>query len=234
MKSLAEHVGNRIRMFRKAQGVSVEQLAAKIHKSKATLYKYENGKISVDVDTLSDICSALNIEAAYFFDRPLNKKNLSVIDSFFNTGYIYTYYYDGRIRRVVSSLLVIRPINEEGIHHVSFFMNIADFTEPEQSRYMYSGTLSSHETVSYVIMQNITLPIETMVIQVVHPFQTSQSTWGLFLGLSDQPLAPMATKMLFSRVQYSKQDLLDYPLIFTKEELKSIQKQNALILSIRQ
>ena len=113
-------------------------------------------------------------------------------------------------------------------------MNLKDFNQPEYSRYIYRGSLISHELVSFFIMENITLPIETMTIEVIHPFQTEQTTWGVFLGLSDQPLAPMTTKMLFSKVPLSNKELEAYPLAFTKDELKSIRRNNSLLLSIRE
>ena len=49
MGELAVHVGQKIRLFRKIQGLTVEQLAARIQKSKATVYKYESGQIPLDV-----------------------------------------------------------------------------------------------------------------------------------------------------------------------------------------
>jgi len=233
MTNLAEHVGKRIRYFRKSRGLTVEHLASKIHKSKATVYKYECGKIPIDIDTLSDISTALNIEVTHFFDLPYTKGHVHAKVSFFNTNCLFAYYYDGRSKQIVKSLLRFRPGTDDDLYHASFYMNLPDFTDLEKSRYIYSGTLSSHETVSYCILENITLPIETLIIQIVHPFQTSNSTWGLFLGLSDQPLAPMATKILLSRVQLSNQELNAYPLIFTKDELSRIRKQNAILLSIR-
>ena len=105
MGKLAVHVGSRIRLFRKAHGLTVEQLGARIQKSKATIYKYESGQIPVDVDTLLDIASALNVEPAYFFDLPFSKKICTPQISFFDSNCLYAYYYDGRIKQVVHSLL---------------------------------------------------------------------------------------------------------------------------------
>ena len=41
---------------------TLQQLADKIHKSRASVSKYETGEIVVDVETLYDISRALNVE----------------------------------------------------------------------------------------------------------------------------------------------------------------------------
>lgn len=235
MNQIEKQIGYRIRMFRKLQGLSVEQLGAAIGKSKATVYKYESGLIPVSVDTLFDIAEALKIAPTYFFDTPSAsvKKNPKV--GLFDKGRLYAYYFDGRIRQVVRSLLTFYPDADEGEgYRATFYMHLHDFSKPEYSRYIYSGKLTSHEMVSYFILENLTLPIETFVIEVLHPLQTNLNTWGLFLGISDQPLTPMATKILFSKVPLTQQELQTYPLMFTKEELKSIREKNAILLSIRE
>ena len=235
MDQLPNLVGRKIRFFRKAQGLSVEQLAGLIQKSKATVYKYESGEIPIDLSTLGQVALALKVEPAYFFELPSVSRTAPARISFFDTPKLYAYYYDGRIKQEVKSLLSFRDGEGSGQGcTVSFFMNVKEFSLPESARYIYSGTLSSHETVTYCILENMTLPIETLIMEIVHPFQTSKYTWGLFLGLSDQPLAPMAAKFLISKAPLSPQELKECPLKFSKEELARIRQQNAILLSIRE
>lgn len=233
-ESLSLRVGKRIRSFRKARGLSVSQVSDLIGKSEATYYKYESGLISPDIDTIQRISQALQIEPTFLFDIPhIGKSSVKNI-AYLDLGKLYSYYYDGRIQSIVKSLLLFYKKDEEKTESTAFFyMNLHDFGEPEKSRYIYSGQLRSHEMVSYFIMENVTMPIETLLIQLVHPMQTSQTTWGIFMGLSDQPTAPMTTKMLFSRSPLSAKELESFPLAFTKEELLGIRKRNAILLSIR-
>ncbi|RGZ00452.1 helix-turn-helix transcriptional regulator [Clostridium sp. AM58-1XD] len=234
MSELTKEVGERLRAYRKMRGMTVEQLAKKIDRSNPTVYKYESGQISLDVDTIEAIAKVLKISPAFFFGTPETHTKAHPLIPFFDTNRLYTYYFDGRIKKQVKSLLTFYPDMNGDRFACSFYMNLADFSRPEQSRYLYSGRMISHETVSYFVMENITLPIESLTIQMIHPFQTSQTTWGIFMGLSDQPLAPMSTKMLFSKEPLSAQELSDYPLAFTKEEMKSIKNKNAILLSIRE
>ena len=62
MSKISEHVGGRIRTFRKQQGMTLQKLADKIHKSRASLSKYENGEITLDIETLYEISEALGVE----------------------------------------------------------------------------------------------------------------------------------------------------------------------------
>lgn len=232
--SLSERVGHRIRSFRKARGISIAELSARTGKSQATLYKYETGQISPDIETLGSIANVLKTEPTFLLDAPRLGVHAAPSIAYLSTGKLYAYYYDGRIKSLVKSLLTFYHQPTDDTWHVTFYMNVKNFDDPENARYLYVGTPIFHETVSFFIMENQTLPIETFVIELVHPMQTLQTTWGLFMGLSDEPVAPMATKMLFSRKPLTDKELASYPLAFTKEQLKSIRMKNALLLSIRE
>ena len=62
MSSFSYFVGQRIKKYRKSRGYTIEQFSAMINKSKATLSKYENGAITIDIETLYDIAQALDID----------------------------------------------------------------------------------------------------------------------------------------------------------------------------
>ena len=42
-----EHIGARIRLFRKHQNLTLEELAYMVHKSPSTICKYENGSVNL-------------------------------------------------------------------------------------------------------------------------------------------------------------------------------------------
>jgi len=234
MSIISEKVGSKIRYFRKSRGMTIEQLARQIQKSKATMYKYESGQIPMDIDALSDIAQALQVDISYLFDQPLFQPIPAPHIPFFNTSMLYAYYYNGRSKQVVTSLLTFAfKQNDSDTFDTSFYMNVPDIDAFDRAQYIYAGQLSAYDTVSYCMLQNLTLRVEKLIIQIVHPFQTSQYTWGLFQGLSDEPFAPMATKILLSKAPISSEELGEYPLTFTREELKIFKEKNALLLTIR-
>lgn len=78
MDSYSAYVGTRIKHFRKAQNLTIEELARAISKSKSAVSKYENGQISIDIETLRDIAEALkiNVSQIIYYTAPPRKINL--------------------------------------------------------------------------------------------------------------------------------------------------------------
>ena len=61
MSDFTCYVGKQIRRYRKAGKMTLQDLADAIHKSRATICKYENGEISVDIETLYEISQVLQV-----------------------------------------------------------------------------------------------------------------------------------------------------------------------------
>lgn len=58
-------IGEKIRMLRKQNNMSAEELARKINKDRATIYRYERGDIeNLPVTILEPIAAALNVDPA--------------------------------------------------------------------------------------------------------------------------------------------------------------------------
>lgn len=56
------NLGQRLREYRKAKNITIEELGNLIGKSKATVNRYETGEILMDILTVLEICNALNID----------------------------------------------------------------------------------------------------------------------------------------------------------------------------
>lgn len=61
MSNICIHVGNQIRYFRKLRGISLKEFSLLLNKSISTISKYENGSISVDIQTLEKIAHILGV-----------------------------------------------------------------------------------------------------------------------------------------------------------------------------
>ena len=59
--NIQQTVGDNIRKFRQARGMTMEDLAARIYKGKSTISKYEKGSIAIDIATLVEIAIALEV-----------------------------------------------------------------------------------------------------------------------------------------------------------------------------
>ena len=73
MSTLSHLIGSRIRTFRKKQGMTLQELAEQISKSRATVSKYENGEIVIDIETLTHISEVLHVPLAQLAEKPQPK-----------------------------------------------------------------------------------------------------------------------------------------------------------------
>lgn len=234
MGKLTAYLGHQIKTLRKMKGISVERLSQLIKKSPATIYKYESGQIALDIDSIAEIADALDIDLIHFLSfAPKNKTTAFTKHSFFSFNKLYAYFYDGRTKRLTKSILVFSPNNTANEPYKAIlYFDVYNFETPEIARYIYSGTLTCLETVSYFILKNVSFDVETFVIEMLNPMGTSNYTWGLFLGLSEYPLSPMATKLLIAKTPLQQEDLDKMSLKFTKEELRIIKEKNAIFLNL--
>lgn len=64
MDNIKLTLGDKIRVIRRARGLTQEQLANKIGIQRIQISWYETGKIHPSINTLEWICKALNIKAS--------------------------------------------------------------------------------------------------------------------------------------------------------------------------
>lgn len=114
MSEINQYIGKQIRMYRKVQGLTLQQLADMIHKSRATMSKYETGEITLDVETLYDISNALHINMNQLTDyksaieiAPPAAPSPTVHSPFFEANRLYFYFYDGRYKRLKDGIIDI-------------------------------------------------------------------------------------------------------------------------------
>ena len=143
MNKISCHAGARIRMYRKSQGLTLQQLADMVHKSRASMSKYENGEITLDVETLYEIAQALQVSTAQLLDyRPQSQERVEQIalsqqkSPFFQAQKLYFYFYDGRYNRLKDGVINIHEKeNEPGNYEAS--LSISSVTQNGKSSEVY-------------------------------------------------------------------------------------------------
>lgn len=120
MDEINIRVGRQIRRYRKAARWTLQQLADAIHKSRATVCKYERGEIAADVSTLGDISGALQVPLSQLVSFPPEESALRpplagpVRQSpFFQARRLYFYFYDGRYHRLKDGVIDIQEETEQ-------------------------------------------------------------------------------------------------------------------------
>lgn len=70
-------IGERIKKRRKELGISVDEVAAKLNKNRATIYRYESDEIeNMSINILEPLAHALNTTPAYLMGWEIESKEL--------------------------------------------------------------------------------------------------------------------------------------------------------------
>lgn len=82
--NISKILGNNIKQIRTFEGLTQEQLAEKINKSSHFISLLERGESGLSLNTIIDICKALNTDTNSIFAGVVNSPNTT---SFFNKSY---------------------------------------------------------------------------------------------------------------------------------------------------
>lgn len=212
------------------KGYSLESFAKLIGKSPSTLSKYENGNISIDIETLFEISMALNLDISHFVDCPIdsaNQKSLLPTKTIFgDSNELYMYFYDGRINSIVCSLIKGR-INEQTMVFESYlFMGLDSFDKYENCKYYYHGEFKPNDIVSTFMFENQSNSMEHLVIYISNPLGNAGMAMGLIVGVSAFTFLPTASKVMLSRTILREDEYLKNLLVFSKDDIRAMKKQN--------
>ena len=240
MSEINRHIGARIRSYRKVQGLTLQQLADKIHKSRATLSKYETGEITLDAETLYEISNALGIEMNQLTDYHPPKPELPAPTSdytgkspFFQADRLYFYFYDGRYNRLKDGIITIhKNTASNGMYQASLSISAVTATGRSSEIY-YSGKVLYSDMLIRFSFVNQYNTLEEDLLYIFNPLELRDFTEGLLCGISSADLMPCAFKCLVTLTPQETTEELKQQLLITQKELRRWQKLNMFIVDNR-
>ena len=240
MSKINQHIGNRIRSFRKSQGLTLQQLADRIHKSRASLSKYENGEITLDVETLYEISQALGVEMNRLADfqdtkpAPLPAVPTGLNRSpFYQAERLYFYFYDGRYNRLKDGIITIHKKGDDSGNHEATLTISAVTPTGRSSDIYYSGKVVYSDMLIRFSFVNQYNTLEEDLLYIFNPLELRDFTEGLLCGISSADLMPCAFKCLVTLIPQEPTEELKQHLLITPKELRRWQKLNMLIVDNR-
>ncbi len=225
--SVTSEIGAKIKYFRKSKHFSLQEMADLLYKSKSTLSKYENGQISIDIETLYAIAKVLGVHVEQLLYSEPMQKALYTVPAFFRTlSQFYIYYYDGRIREI--SRCVVDILSQAGGNHfkVMMYMNIESYEHYQNCENTYFGFLHHYDALSKLTLTNRDNPMEQVTITILASFLDAPSKMGLFTGISSRPMMPVATKVMISKKKQREDAALVGHLKISKEDIKTMKLYN--------
>lgn len=240
MNELNEHIGNRIRMYRKVQGMTLQQLADTIHKSRASVSKYETGEITLDIETLFDISKALQVSLNQLTDfqppapEPAQEEPHAIGKSpFFQAKRLYFYFYDGRYKRLKDGIIdIYEQKNKPGQYEASLSISTVS-PNGRSSEVYYTGRVVYSDMLIRFSFVNQCNTLEEDLLYIFNPLEIRDSTDGLLCGISSADFMPCAFRCLVTLTPKEHTEEFRRQLLISKEELKRWQKLNMLLVDNR-
>lgn len=242
METINEFLGARVRSCRKLRKMTLQQLADAIHKSRATVSKYENGEITLDVQTLYEISQVLEIPMGRLCDYqpprqtepPIAAPGRDRASPFFRAETLYFYFYDGRYRRLKEGLIQVNKnqCREDGCWEAT--LSIWSTTETgRSSETYYTGSVLYSDMLIRFSFLNQYNKLEQDLLYIFNPLDLRDNTEGLLCGISSADLMPCAFKCLVTLAPWENYPALQQRLTLTQKELRRWQKLNMLIVDNR-
>lgn len=238
MTEVSQHIGGRIRSYRKERRLTLQQLADRIHKSRASVSKYETGEITLDVETLYDISAALGVDPCQLMDyrppapapQPAASLSLPRHSPFFEASRLYFYYYDGRFQRFKDGVIRIQKGADPSGTCDAFLTITSVSSTGRSSEVRYSGKVVYSDMLIRFSFVNQYNSLEEDLLYIFNPLELRDFTEGLLCGISSADLMPCAFKCLVTLTPQEPNEQLKQHLLFTPNEVRRWQKLNMLMV----
>ena len=232
MTDIAAETGRQIREMRKKRGMTLAELAAEIHKSKATISKYEKGEISMDVETLYEIADALHIRVEQLLcRRPAAEAAGPQVDApgfFAGLARFYGYIFDGRDDHIIQCVFDVLSKDAPGRYRVMLYMNYPDLAHYRQCETTYHGYAEHYDALTDIDLTNQDSPMEKASCKVLAAYLDAPTKWGLWTGVSSRPIMPVAAKILLSKSPLAADEELAKRLKISREDIRLLKLYNML------
>lgn len=242
MEQIGKQVGARIRTYRKMRKLTLQQLADRIHKSRASVSKYETGEVALDIETLAEIAQILEVSPGRLLDIPMETEPLLLrprpgtggMSPFFQARRLYFYFYDGRYQRLKDGVIDIREAEEEpGSYEAALSISTVS-PSGRSSQVYYTGKVVYSDMLIRFSFVNQYNTLEEDLLYIFNPLELRDSTDGLLCGISSADLMPCAFKCLVTLTPQEHTEDFKKRLLITKEELNQWQKLNMLMVDNRE
>lgn len=231
-----KHIGSRIKLYRKHQNLTLEELAYMIHKSTSTLWKYESGSVSIDILTLSDIAVALGVEISQLTDFRTDIASTASENNanfFMRHKRLYVYNLFSPWKDPLHGVMEITGnSNEAGTRHVVMCVDKRKESDLSDPLFIYTGTISSDNTFAFMEMQNASGMKDKLYILAKSPYWMRNMTRGMILSISQTYGCPSAGSMIFSTEKLELNDDLLEELSITDDQTMEMLLRTNLLLTL--
>lgn len=222
--------GERLKNYRMKKGLSQENVAYSINKTKATISRYESGELMPSAEDVSKICEVLEIYEADLYGREAvrtmqNNKSTNP----FKTDKIYVYFnaYNFRTRKFAPDKYILKLEQKQNICK-------AKFIDYHDKRIYSEGYLIRNDEIVFAVMENYK-PTSTRVDVALLEINICNGIDNLMLGAyfgTNAKCEPSLRKCYLSQKDIEFTNEMFENLKLNENEREILDKQNALYLDI--
>ena len=228
-----KHIGARIRLYRKHQNLTLEELAYMVHKSPSTICKYESGSVNIDILTLSEIAEALGVGTSQLIDYATVRPSPASAGSsnfFRRHKRFYVYSLLPQYKELLLGVMdVTHNSADTGEDSVVMYLDTGSEIDISEPMYIYNGRMICDDTFAYIDLQNVSGARDHLNILAKSPQWMRNRVKSLALSVSSSYGCPSATLMLFSTEELKiDDDLLDELRISSDMILDFAQRTNQI------
>ncbi|MBO5397639.1 MAG: helix-turn-helix domain-containing protein [Clostridia bacterium] len=221
--------GENFRRIRKLKKISVSDIAKQINKTDTTVYKYERGELIPDIETVLQICNALEIN----FDDLTKIKNIEDTEKYsknpFDANTMYLYYLG--FKKLMLFKLEFRQ--EAGFEVVTF-------NDIKTNAIFFEGTIESNQERAYIVMKNFfatNTKFEKVQLIINLTYTADGNYVGVITGTEDRANMPMMKRCILTKEMINENNQEEIQKIkdrlkISKEELEHLTEENFLTLDI--
>lgn len=180
--------GKRLKELRKEKGMTLEEVAKAIYKSKPTIYKYEEGLLEPNLEAILQLANLFDVNLDGLFEKENERKTTRDINPF-NTNKLYMYY-KGK-SAVLISIVTIENLSYQKSILYSCVQSDSIYSKMYRK---YTGSLQYEKGTAYFIFESdLKNEFEKVLVQVKVPNSNDEKYYG-WLGADST-----AEKVVFLR-----------------------------------
>ena len=221
--------GQNLKKYRKLKGLSQDNIAMILGKTKATISKYESGELLMNAEDISKVCDELGIYTSDLFEQEyknINKENnINPFKS--NKLYCYFYAYDYKTREYQKGKYVLNIMQRPDFVRVDYYIHNDD-------KIYLRGYMHSNKSVCFISLENYepnNARLEHALIEINIVNGVNNLMLGTYVGSNAQYI-PSIRKCYFSQKDVEFTDEMLENLKPSGSDIQMLKKSNALYLDI--
>lgn len=232
-KNINKNVGERIRYYRKARGMTIVELADYMHISKSAISKYENGQVSITLEQIEEIAAALKINSFLLLDSDRLPSDADIIhltddieDNTFVKYYMYGYSNHGKAYLSRHMLFL-------GEQNCRLYCEIESEEDYHNCKYYYIGKLINDAAFQRVFFINPLNRNDLIVFEKSNPLGKKDLQFAFGASFSLGTNYPLAFKWLLSHKKLSNPQKIKELLTLSPEDIRRIRIDNAFSVDFK-